>query len=79
MSLSVFILPAGRHAMLLQSANMYARTSHLSTKYNTKHNFCGLGSLRYTLYRFVKLSHDLTTPQLIIITGLQTPNFTCNL
>ncbi len=39
----LFILPAGRHAMLLQCTNMYARTN---TKYNTKYNLFGLGSLR---------------------------------
>ncbi len=32
--LSVFILPAGSHTMLLQCGNMYAGTSQSNTKYN---------------------------------------------
>ncbi len=69
----VFILPAGRHAMLLQCANIYTRTGHSDTKYNTKYNYFGRGMLRDTLWRFAKVNHALTTQLSIIITG-----FTCN-
>ncbi len=71
----MFILPAVRHAMLLQCANVYARTGHYL---NTKYNVFGLGSLRDTLCRFAKVNNDLTTQLSIIITGLLTPNFVCN-
>ncbi len=74
----MFILPAGRHAVLLQCANMYARTGCSNTKYNKKYSVCGFGSLRDTLCRFAKVNHDLTTQLSIIITGLLTPNFACN-
>ncbi len=47
--LCVFILPAGRHAKLLQCVNMYAGTGHSNTKYNTKYNVLGLGNLIDTL------------------------------
>ncbi len=67
--LCVFILPPGRHAMLLQCANMYARTDHSNTKYNTKSNFFGLGSLNDTVCRLAKVNHDLTIQLLIIITS----------
>ncbi len=36
--LCVFILPVGRHAMLLQYANMYTGTGHSNSKYNMKYN-----------------------------------------
>ncbi len=58
--LCLSILLAGKYAILLQSANMYARTSHSNTKYNKKYNFLGLGSLRDTLSRFAKVNDDLT-------------------
>ncbi len=74
----MFILPVGRHAMLLQCANMYIRTGHSNTKYNMKYNLFGLGSLRDTLCRFAKVNNDLTTQLSIIITGLLTPNFAFN-
>ncbi len=64
--------------MLLQCANMYARTGHSNTKYNAKYNYFGLGSLRHTFCRFAKVNHDLTTQLSTIVTGLLTPNFTCN-
>ncbi len=64
--------------MLFQCANMYARTGHSDTKYNTKYNIFGLGSLRDTLYRFAKVNHDLTTQLSIMFAGLLTPNFACN-
>ncbi len=35
--LYVFILPAGRHPILFQCANMYAGSGHSNTKYNTKY------------------------------------------
>ncbi len=34
----MFILPAGRHVMLLQCANMYAGNGRSNTKYNMKYN-----------------------------------------
>ncbi len=66
----MFILLANRHAMLLQCANMYARTGNLNTKYNTKYNLFGRGSLRDTLCRFAKVNRNLTTQLSIIITDL---------
>ncbi len=74
----MFILPACRHAMLLQYANMYIRKGHSNTKYNMKYNLFGRGSLRDTLRRFAKVNNDLTTQLSIIITGLLTPNFAFN-
>ncbi len=68
----MFILPAGRHDMLFQCANMYDRTGHSNTKYNIKYNCFGIGSFRDLLCRFAKVNHDLTTQLSIIITGLQT-------
>ncbi len=65
----MFILLASRHAMFLQCANIYVGTGHSNTKYNTKYNLFGLGSLRDTLGRFTKVNHDLTTQLPIIITG----------
>ncbi len=57
----VFILPAGRHAMLLLNANtgLNVGSGHSSTKYNMK---CfSHGSLRDTFHRFANVNHDLTT------------------
>ncbi len=74
----VFILPAGRHAILRQCTNIYARTDHSNTKYNTTYNCFGSGSCRDIFCKFVKLNHGLTTQLTIIITGLLSPNFACN-
>ncbi len=41
-SMVQFTQSAGRHTMLLQCANMYARTGHSNANYNTKYNFCSL-------------------------------------
>ncbi len=71
-SLCVFILPVGRHAMLLQCANIYAGTGHSNTKYN----FIGLDSLRDKLCRFATVNHDWTTQLWIIITGLHKDIYT---
>ncbi len=73
----MFILPAGRHPMLLQYADMYAKTGHSNTKYNMKYNYFGFGSLRDKYSRFSKVNHDLTTQLSIIITGLLTQTFVC--
>ncbi len=78
MSLLVFILPAGRHAMLLQCANMYAGTGHSNTKHHTKYNIYGLGTFRDTLCIFSKVNYDLATQLLTIVTGLMTQHFACN-
>ncbi len=64
--------------MLLQCANMYEGTGHSNTKHNTKYNIFGLGTLRDTLCRFVKVNHVLATQLSIIITCLLTPNCACN-
>ncbi len=64
--------------MLVQCGNMYVGTGHSNTKYNTKYNFFGLGSLRDTLCKFAKVNNDLTTQLSIIITGLLTQNVACN-
>ncbi len=76
--LCVFIRPAFRHAMLLKCANLYYGTGHSNTKYNTKYKCFDLGSLRDTLCSFAKVKRDLTTQLSLIITGLLTPNFACN-
>ncbi len=76
--LCVFILPAGRHAMLLQCANLYAWTGHSNRKYNSKYNFVGHGSLIDILWQFEKVKHDVTTQLSIIIIHLLNSNFACN-
>ncbi len=55
--LCVFILPAGRHAMLLQWANMYVRTGHSNIIYNMKYNVFGLGSLRNSQCIYANVNH----------------------
>ncbi len=57
MCIFVFILPTGRHDMLLQCANMYAGTGYSNTKYN----WFGLSSSREALCKFIKVTHDLIT------------------
>ncbi len=47
-------------------------------KIQYKIHFFGLGSLRDTFCRFAKVNHDLNTQLSIIITGLITTNFACN-
>ncbi len=74
----MFIRLADIHAMLLQCANIYARTGHSNTKCNMKYNFIGLGSLRDTLCIFVKVNHDLTRKLLINNYGLMSPTFAFN-
>ncbi len=64
--------------MSLQSANMYDGTGHPNTKFNTKYNCFGIGSLRDTFGRFAKVDNDLTTQLSIIITGLLIPNVVFN-
>ncbi len=63
--------------MLLKCAYKYARTGHSKTKY-TMNNFCGFGNLRDTFCRFANVNNDLNIKLSIIITGLLTPNFACN-
>ncbi len=80
--LCVFILPLGRHA------NCYVPSMHeqmcmpkLDIQIqNTIQNiqYVGLGSLRDTLCRFVKVNLGLTTQVSIIITGLLTQICTYN-
>ncbi len=60
--------------MLLQCANMYARTGHSNTKYNTKNNYLYAWHCRFT-----KVNYDLITQLSIIITGFLTPNCACNI
>ncbi len=43
-----------------------------------KYIFVGLGSLKDTHCRFLKVNHDLTIHLSIIIAGLLTANFACN-
>ncbi len=79
LSLCVFILHTDRHTMLLQCANMYARTN-LSFIQNTIWNIIlfGLGSLKDTLCKFANVNNELNTQLPILITGLLTPEFACN-
>ncbi len=78
MSLYEFIMSAGRHAMLLQCTNMYARTGHSNTKYNLFGLLTKVSSLRDTLWRFAKVSQYLTTQLSLIVTGLLIPDIACN-
>ncbi len=47
----MFILPAGSHAMLLQCANIFARTDQSNTKYNTKIYFLPWQFERLQIYK----------------------------